>query len=87
MAYKESLEGLRGQLASAQDDGAADDLQDLHAKTVQLLATDNPDQDEGTQSGGFRQQLERTLEQYEASHPELTRAVRNVLDVLSANGL
>lgn len=35
----------------------------------------------------FRERLEEAVRHYEASHPALTRAAQNVLDVLTANGL
>jgi phosphoenolpyruvate-protein kinase (PTS system EI component) len=35
----------------------------------------------------FRTRLEEAVRRYEASHPALTRAAQNVLDVLTANGL
>ena len=87
MPYKEPLEGLRGHLESAQQASHKQDLQNLHDETVRLLDVEDPQADASTREGGFRRQLEQAVERYEVSHPELTRAVRQVLEVLSANGL
>lgn len=77
--YRKPLEDLHGQLDETRD-------AELHRDTRALMGRDDHAAAFGEHEG-FRGRLERAVERYSASHPELARAAQNLLDVLNANGL
>ncbi len=82
---REPLEHLHRELDGA-DKAAHPPLSELHRDTRTTLET--PDHHAALAGDpGFRGRLEEAIARYEASHPALTRAAQNVLDVLTANGL
>lgn len=77
--FRKPLEDLHGHLDETRD-------ADLHRDTRSLMDRDDHPA-AFTEHGGLRGRLEAAIERYGASHPELTRAAQNLLDVLNANGL
>lgn len=82
---REPLEHLHRELDEA-DKVAHPPLSELQRHTQTTL--EKPDQHAAlSDDPSFRERLEEAVTRYEASHPALTRAAQNVLDVLTANGL
>ena len=79
---REPLEHLHRELGEADTPA----LSELHRHTKTTLEHPDPHTAVADDSG-FRERLEEAVTRYEASHPALTRAAQNVLDVLTANGL
>jgi len=83
---REPLEHLHRELGEANAEEANTSLLDLQRDTSATL--ERPDPHAAlADDPSFRGRLEEALRRYEASHPDLTRAVQNLLDVLTANGL
>lgn len=84
--FRDPLEQLHTRLDEANRDPAHPELQDLQRDTKGAL--EHADQHAAfSEQTGFRGRLEAAIERYGSSHPDLTRAAQNLLDVLSANGL
>lgn len=84
--YRDPLEDLHTRLGEVNRGALDPELQALQADTHSTLGA--PDQHTVlAENAGFRGRLEVLIERYGASHPDLTRAAQNVLDVLTANGL
>ena len=83
---REPLEHLHTELYKANSHEAHETLTALQQDTKKTLGHPNPHVIVAADPN-YRTRLEATIERFEASHPELTRAVRNVLEVFTANGL
>ena len=83
---REPLEHLHSKLDEANAEEANPSLLDLQRDTTATLEHSDPHTALAADSS-FRTRLEEAVRRYEASHPALTRAAQNVLDVLTANGL
>ena len=83
---REPLEHLRTELDKANSHEAHETLMVLQQDTQKTLEHPDPHVVVAADPS-YRTRLEDTVERFEASHPEITRAARNVLDVLTANGL
>lgn len=82
---REPLEHLHRELSEA-DKAEHPPLSALQRDTQATL--EHPDPHAAlAEDPGFRERLGEAITRYEASHPALTRAAQNVLDVLTANGL
>ena len=80
--YREPLEHLTAELGKTEHP----EFEDLHQDTRGALESD----DHHAALAGhpnLRERLEGAVERYGATHPKLTRAAQNLLDVLNANGL
>ena len=83
---RDPLEHLHTELDKTSPDAPAEFLETLKRSTKTTL--EHPDPHAAlAEDPGFRTRLEEAIERFEASHPEVTRAARNVLEVLTANGL
>jgi hypothetical protein len=83
---REPLEHLHTELDEATLEEADASLAELRRDTKATL--EHPDHHVALSADpSFRGRLEEAVRRYEASHPALTRAAQNVLDVLTANGL
>lgn len=83
---REPLEHLHNELDEANTKEAHSSLLDLQRDTNATL--EHPDHHAVLAADpSFRMRLEEAVRRYEASHPSVTRAAQNVLDVLTANGL
>ena len=83
---REPLEHLHTELDNANSEEAHESLSMLQQDTKKTL--EHPDPHVVIASNpNYRTRLEDTVERFEASHPGVTRAARNVLEVLTANGL
>ncbi len=83
---REPLEHLHRELDDANTKEAHPSLSELQRDTQATL--EKPDHHAAfADDPSFRERLEEAVTRYEASHPTLTRAAQNVLDVLTANGL
>lgn len=83
---REPLEHLHRELGEANAKEAHPSLSELQRDTKTTL--DTPDHHTALSAdASFRERLAEAIKRYEASHPALTRAAQNVLDVLTANGL
>ena len=83
---RKPLEHLHTELDKANPEESDDSLETLRHSTKTTL--EHPDPHMAlADDPGFRGRLEEAVTRYEASHPALTRAAQNVLDVLTANGL
>ena len=83
---REPLEHLHTELDQANSREAHETLTALQQDTKKTLEHPAPHVIVAADPT-YRTRLEDTVERFEASHPEVTRAARNVLDVLTANGL
>lgn len=83
---REPLEHLHTELGNADPDASNESLEALKRDTETTL--EHPDPHVAVaEDPSYRTRLEETVERFEASHPGVTRAARNVLEVLTANGL
>lgn len=82
---REPLEHLHSELGEANADDHPQ-LSELRRNTTATLAHSDPHTALAADPS-FRTRLEEAVRRYEASHPALTRAAQNLLDVLTANGL
>ncbi len=83
---REPLEHLHRELDEANAKEAHPPLSELQRDTKTTL--EHPDHHAALEADvSFRGRLEEAVRRYEASHPNVTRAAQNVLDVLTANGL
>ena len=83
---RDPLEHLHNELGRADADATDESLSALKRDTKTTLEHPDPHVVVAADPS-FRTRLEETIERFEASHPEVTRAARNVLEVLTANGL
>ena len=83
---RDPLEHLHTELYEANSQGAHETLSVLQEETQKTLAHPDP-QAALAENPGYRARLEDTAKRFEASHPGVTRAARNLLEVLTANGL
>jgi len=83
---REPLEHLHRELDEANVEEKHDTLTVLQRDTSATLEHADPHAALAADPS-FRGRLEEAVRRYEASHPDLTRAVQNLLDVLTANGL
>lgn len=83
---REPLEHLHSKLDEVNAEEANPSLLDLQRDTTATLEHPDPHAALAADSS-FRGRLEEAVRRYEASHPSITRAAQNVLDVLTANGL
>ena len=83
---RDPLEHLHTELDKANPDESDETLSTLKRDTQTTLAHPDPHVVVAADPT-YRTRLEETVERFEASHPEVTRAARNVLEVLTANGL
>lgn len=83
---REPLEQLHSELDQVNANEAHPSLSELQRDTKTTL--ERPDYHAALAAdSSFRGRLEEAVRRYEASHPSITRAAQNVLDVLTANGL
>ncbi len=83
---KGPLEHLHTELYEANSHEAHETLTVLQEDTQKTL--EHPDPHAAlAENPGYRTRLEAAIERFEASRPGVTRAARNVLEVLTANGL
>ena len=83
---RDPLEHLHTELDKANPDASDESLETLKHSTKTTL--EHPDPHTAlAEDATFRTRLEETVERFEASHPDVARAARNVLEVLTANGL
>lgn len=83
---RKPLEHLHSKLDEANAEEAHPPLLNLQRDTTATLAHSDPHTALAADPS-FRTRLEEAVRRYEASHPGVTRAAQNVLDVLTANGL
>lgn len=83
---REPLEHLHRELGEANAKEANPSLVALQRDTTTTLERPDPHAALAADPS-FRTRLEEAVRRYEASHPSVTRAVQNLLDVLTANGL
>ncbi len=83
---REPLEHLHTELDQANSKEAHETLTALQQDTKKTLEHPDPHVIVAADPN-YRTRLEDTVERFEASHPGVTRAARNVLEVLTANGL
>ncbi len=83
---REPLEHLHTELDKADPDASDESLKTLKRDTKTTL--EHPDPHVAVaEDPSYRTRLEEAVERFEVSHPGVTRAARNVLEVLTANGL
>ena len=83
---RDPLEQLHTELGKANPDESDESLSTLKRDTKTTL--EHPDPHAAlAEDPGYKTRLEEAVERFEASHPGVTRAARNVLEVLTANGL
>ncbi len=83
---RDPLEQLHTELGKTSPDVSDESLETLKHNTKTTL--EHPDPHAAlTEDPSFRTRLEEAVERFEASHPGVAHAARNVLEVLTANGL